>query len=93
MRKLNKATFEHIETVSKHFGVVSIFVIIITFVLFVVALFVTGFTHDLLLEIAVFLVSVKLILMTYSNSVNAKRLERKINRIEKKLDRLLYKNS
>jgi len=38
-------------------------VIVITLVLFVPALFTKAFTHDLLLEAAVFLVSVKLIIM------------------------------
>ena len=47
----------------KHFDVGSVFVIIITFVLFALALFTKGFTHDLLLEAGVFLVSVKLIIM------------------------------
>lgn len=46
----------------------SILVIGITFILFILALFTKGFTHDLLLEAAVFLVSVKLILMAYRNN-------------------------
>ncbi len=39
-------------------------------VLFIAALFTKGLTHELLLESAVFLVSVKLILMAYSNKQN-----------------------
>ena len=42
----------------------------VTLVLFVVALFEKGFTHDLLLEAAVFLVSAKLVLLSYKASVN-----------------------
>lgn len=42
-------------------------VILITIVLFVVALFTKGFTHDLLLEAGVLLVSIKIILMNYKN--------------------------
>jgi len=38
-------------------------VIALTLVLFVVSIFVKGFTHELLLEAGVFLVSIKLILM------------------------------
>ena len=38
----------------KHFDIGSIIVIAITFVLFVMALISTGFTHDLLLEAGVF---------------------------------------
>lgn len=44
---------------------ISALVIILTFVLFVLALFTKGLTHDMLLEAGVFLVSAKLIIMTY----------------------------
>jgi len=77
--------------ITKHFGKGSLVVIIITFVLFGVALFAKGFTHDLLIEVAVFLVSVKLILMTYSNSVASKKLEKKLSDIEEKIEQLLEK--
>ncbi len=43
----------------------SITVISMTFILFVLALFTKGMTHDLLLEAGVLLVSVKLIMMAY----------------------------
>ena len=46
----------------------------LTLVLFVVALFAKGLTHDLLLEAGVFLVSVKLILAAYKNSVSNQRV-------------------
>ena len=72
----------NIKNISKHFGMGTIIVIVITFVLFFVALFVKGFTHDLLIEVAVFLVSVKLILITYINSLAARRLEEKLDQIE-----------
>jgi len=61
----------------KHFDVGSMIIIIVTFVLFTVALFTKGFTHDLLLEAAIFLVSVKLIIMAYHNSVYIKSIENK----------------
>ncbi len=54
---------------SKHFDIGSLVIIAITFVLFAAALLTKGFTHDLLLEAAVFLVSVKLIVMAYKNSM------------------------
>ena len=60
----------------------SILVIGITLVLFIVALFTKGFTHDLLLEAAVFLVSVKLIMMGYKNSVNIKGVENELKEIK-----------
>jgi hypothetical protein len=42
-------------------------VVAATFILFVAALFTKGFTHDLFLEGAVFLVSVKLIILSNEN--------------------------
>ena len=67
---------------SKHFDLGSIVVIVITLVLFVVALFTKGFTHDLLLEAGVFLVSVKLILMAYHNSVTTKTILKELEDIK-----------
>jgi len=66
----------------KHFDAGSMVVIIITFVLFVLALFNKGFTHDLLLEAAVFLVSVKLIMMAYRNGVSIKVFENELKEIK-----------
>ena len=43
----------------RHLDIVSQLVILTTFVLFVVALFIKGFGHGLLLEAGVFLISVK----------------------------------
>jgi len=57
----------------KYFDMGSV-IVIITFVLFVLALFTKGFPHDLFLEAAVFLVSVKLILIGYNNSVYVKSI-------------------
>ena len=51
----------------------------ITFVLFALALVTEGFTHDLLLEAAVFLVSVKLMLMTHRNSIQTRALDAKLD--------------
>ena len=79
----------NIEHVAKHFGKGSLLVIILTFILFTIALYVKGLTHDLLLEVAVFLISVKLILMTYSNSITSKRLEKKLIDIDNKIEQLL----
>jgi len=66
----------------KHFDVSSIIVIVITFILFFMALFYTGFTHDLLLEAGVFLVSVKLIIMPYKTSVSSKDIHRELEEIK-----------
>ena len=70
---------------SEHFDFGTLFVIGITFVVFVIALFVKGFTHDLLLEIGVFLISVKLVLMGYKNSVTTKELLKELCEIRKSL--------
>lgn len=48
----------------------------------VVALFVTGFTHDLLQECGVFLVSVKLIMMSHKNGVAARQADERLENIE-----------
>jgi c-di-AMP phosphodiesterase-like protein len=71
----------------KHFDTGSLIVIIITFILFTIALFTKGFTHDLLLEIAVFLVSVKIIMMSYQNSVYTKSLQEELKDIKGLLKR------
>jgi hypothetical protein len=71
----------------KYFDPGTILVIIITFVLFVIALFVKGFTHDLLLEAGVFLVSVKLILMSYKNGLNHIELQKDLQEIRKLLEK------
>ncbi len=66
----------------KKFDMGSIIVIAITFVLFTMALFFTGFTHDLLLEAGVFLVSVKLIMMAYRASVSTEGIHRELEEIK-----------
>jgi hypothetical protein len=70
----------------KHFDTWSLIVIATTFILFVMALFFTGFTHDLLLEAGVFLVSVKLIQMAYRSSVSSEKIETKLQDIKKILE-------
>lgn len=60
-------------------------VIALTVVLFVAAVFLKGFTHDLLLEAGVFLVSVKLILMSKKNAEIESRMEQRLDEILSKL--------
>ena len=72
----------------KHFDIGSILVIAVTFVLFALALFFTGFTHALLLEAGVFLVSVKLIMMAYNSSVTSKKLQLDLEEIKALLKNL-----
>ena len=59
----------------------SVIVAGITLALFVAALFVKGFTHDLLTESAIFLVSVKIIMMAYKNNVDIRRMNDKLDTI------------
>ncbi len=65
----------------KRFDPWSTLVIILTLVLFVIALFIKGLTHDMLLEGAVFLVSLKLILMSHKNKVIAEETEERLEQI------------
>jgi len=67
--------------IRKHFDLGSLVVIVVTFALFVSAVFTTGFTHDILLETAVFLVSVKLIIMAYKNIDATDSLHQRLDEI------------
>ncbi|MDQ6917321.1 MAG: hypothetical protein M3023_05825 [Pseudomonadota bacterium] len=60
----------------------------ITLLLFVVALFEKGFTHDLLLEAGVFLVSAKLVLLSYKASVHNEVLESQLVEMSRSLTRI-----
>lgn len=64
----------------------SVAVIAVTFVLFSVALFTKGFTHDLLLEAAIFLVSVKLIHMSYLNKSIGTTLQKELRELRERID-------
>ena len=72
----------------QYFDIASLLVILLTLVLFVAALYSTGFTHDLLLEAGVFLVSVKLILMSYKNTVSSLELKAELAEMRSLLEDL-----
>ena len=79
---------------SKHLDRSTQLTLAITPALFVVALFEKGFTHDLLLEAAVFLVSAKLVLLSYKASVNndavagqLAEMSKSLTRVERSLER------
>jgi len=59
--------------------------LLITLVLFVIALFVKGFTHDLLIEAGVFLVSIKIVLAGYKNEQVDRLLIERLDQIDHKL--------
>lgn len=71
----------------KYFDIGSITVIIVTFLLFVIALFTKGLTHDILLEAGVLLVSIKLIMMAYRNSVFYKEIIQELKKINDRLNK------
>ena len=68
---------------SKHFDTASLIVIVITFILFTVALFVKGLTQDMLLEAGVLLVSIKLIMMAYKTGIANKEIKQELQEIKK----------
>lgn len=72
----------------RHLDVGSRVVIVVTFVLFGLAVFLKGLTHELLLEVAVFLVSVKLILMTFKNGAHAEAFLQKLDEIQAAIERI-----
>jgi len=79
-------------SIRHYFDTGSLVVIVLTFVLFVAALYFTGFTHDLLLEAGVFLVSVKLILMSYKNKVASDNLYKELTEIRSLLQAMNKKS-
>ena len=70
----------------KYFDPGIIIVILITVLLFVFALFVKGFTNALLLEAGVLLVSIKLIMMSYRNSINYSDLKKELKEIRRLME-------
>ena len=59
----------------------SVIVMAVTFVLFVLALFLEGVGHDLLLEAGVFLVSTKLMIMSYRHTLSTDQLHAELRSI------------
>jgi hypothetical protein len=70
---------------TKHFDIWTIIIIIITAFLFIVALFVKGFTNQLLLEAGVLLVSIKIIMMSSRNIQNHEQIKKELNEIKELL--------
>ena len=66
---------------NRHLDGGSLIIAFITLVLFGAALFTKGLTHDLFLEAGVFLVSVKIIVMAYKNSVAVGHLDEKLDKV------------
>ena len=60
--------------------------IAVTLVLFAVALLVEGVPHDLLVEAGVFLVSAKLVIMSYKNAMASDELKVELQRLREALE-------
>lgn len=65
----------------KYLSTIDLIVIIFTFLLFTIALFVKGLTHDILVEAGVLLVSIKIIVMNYRITVLNKAILEKLDEI------------
>lgn len=78
----NERTAVCVQRFIHHFDVPTLVTIFVTFLLFVAALFFKGFTHDLLLEAGVFLVSVKLILMGYRQNLQNEQLKQEMEEMK-----------
>lgn len=70
---------------TKYFDGWTVLIIVITILLFIVALFAKGFTNQLLLEAGVLLVSIKIIMMSYKNIQNFNELKKDLHEIKKLL--------
>lgn len=70
----------------------AIVVIVLTVALFALALFLKGFTRELLLEAGIFLVSAKLILMAKNHADTEKRVEQQLAEIKSLLESLTQRS-
>jgi hypothetical protein len=70
----------------KYLDTASYVTIGITLVLFVIALFEKGLTHDLLLEAGVFLVSAKLVIMSHKSGVMVDDVKSELQAIRRLLE-------
>ena len=72
--------------------VASFSTVLLTAILFIIALFEKGFTHDILLEAGVFLISVKLVLGLQKGERMSRSIRAQLDLIEDKIDRALKNN-
>ncbi len=67
--------------IRKHLDPGSLIVILVTFILFTIALFTKGTTHDILLEAGVLLISIKLIMMAYKTAVFYENITKELKKL------------
>jgi len=70
----------------KQIDIGSLTIIVVTFLLFIVALFVKGLTKDILLEAGILLVSVKLIMMAYKSRRLTDEIKEELREIKKMVE-------
>ena len=66
----------------KHFDTSTLLIIFLTLLLFIFAWFTTGYSHSLMLEAGVLLVSLKLIMMSYNLSKLNRQILTELNEIK-----------
>ena len=71
----------------KYLSITDMIVIIVTALLFVIALFMKGFSKELLLEVGILLVSIKLILMNHKSASANEKIFEELNQIKKRLSK------
>jgi hypothetical protein len=64
-----------------HLDLASMVTLAITVILFIIAIFTKGLTHELLLEAGIFLISLKLVLSSSKSELSSKIIEEKIDRL------------
>ena len=69
----------------EYLSITDLVVIIATIILFVMALFIKGLTHDILLEAGVLLVSIKIIMMNYKNIISNQKIIKELDEIKQAL--------
>ena len=69
----------------RYLSTADLLVIVFTFLLFAIALFTKGLTHDLLLEAGVLLVSIKIIMMNHKNIISNKVIMKELDEIKQTL--------
>jgi hypothetical protein len=66
----------------KYLSLADLVVISLTLILFLLALFTQGFTHDLFLEAGVLLISVKIIMMNYKLVLSSRQIMDELNDVK-----------
>jgi hypothetical protein len=77
----------------KYLSITDMIVIIITALLFLIALFMNGISKELLLEVGILLVSIKLILMNYKNATANEKILEELGQLKKRISKTDNTNS